>query len=112
MKSTLVGLLSLLILWSAAAASKPGGNTQTSATYAVVVSQQTAADSGWQAVVDVLRANHQASLLTFSNSVGDVLPALRRQFPRHVAFVAAPDEVSRQYVMEIHRLTRRFDTDP
>ena len=40
------------------------------------------------------------------------MPALRRQFPRFVCFVAQPGEACRGFVAKVHRLTRRLDDDP
>ncbi len=80
--------------------------------YAVVVSAGTKADSEWNRVVLALVAKHQASTLTFNSSVTEVLPDLRRVFPRYVCFVAKPEEATRGFVAEVHRLTRRLDDDP
>ena len=80
--------------------------------YAVVVSKKTFADPDWKKVADALVKKHNASMVTFDADVSDTLPALRRQFPRYVCFVAQPAEAGREFVAKIHRLTRRFDDDP
>jgi zinc protease len=80
--------------------------------YAIVVSVQTAGDAGWRKVVDVLAARHKAGIITFSNSVDESLPALKKQFPRYACFVAQPEEVTREFVADVHRLTRQLDDDP
>jgi hypothetical protein len=77
-----------------------------------VVSRQTKADAGWNKVVEALREKHDATVIVFDTSVSEALPALRAQFPRYVCFVAQPSEVTRAFVAEVHRLTRRFDDDP
>jgi len=80
--------------------------------YAVVVSARTATDSGWAQVVQALKAKHSAQVFLFTNNVTEVLPALRGEFPRYVCFVAPPAEATREFVAEVHRLTRRFNDDP
>lgn len=104
----LAGWYAGAVLASAAAAAE----TPTASAYVVVVSQATAAEPAWQAVVDALATQHQARVLVFTEAVREVLPALRTWFPRHVGFVARPEEASRAFVHEIHRLARQLDDDP
>lgn len=80
--------------------------------YAIVVSANTAADTSWRQVVDALASRHTASIIVFSNSVNESLPALKTQFPRYACFVAQPEETTREFVEQVHRLTRRLDDDP
>jgi hypothetical protein len=87
------------------AADKPPG-------YVVVVAKATQADPAWQEVVAALVAKHHATVVTFDSAVKEVLPELQRHFPRYVCFVAKPDEVSRAFVAQVHRLTRHLDDDP
>ncbi len=85
---------------------------KTNADYAVVVSQKTRQDAGWKAVVEALVIKHRATVLTFTSSVDEVLPPLREQFPRYACFVARPEEVSKEFVAQVSRMTRRLDDDP
>ncbi len=80
--------------------------------YAVVVSMKTYSESGWKKVVAALVEKRGANIITFKDSVDEALPALRRQFPRFVCFVAQPAEAGRDFVATIHQLTRRLDDDP
>ncbi len=80
--------------------------------YAVVVSTKTYSDGEWKKVVEALVEKHGGTIITFKDSVEEALPALRRQFPRFVCFVAQPVEASRDFVATIHGLTRRLDDDP
>lgn len=86
---------------------KPGGTD-----YAVVVSQATAADSKWNEVVQAVAAKHHARIVVYSGKVEQSLPALRELFPRYACFVARPEEEGRDFVVAVHRLTRRLDDDP
>jgi zinc protease len=98
-----------ILVLAAGAAVATAGNASD---YAVVVSAKTYADSEWKQVVTALVEKHGASLVTFEASVDETLPALRRQFPRFVCFVAQPGEAGRGFVAKVHRLTRRLDDDP
>lgn len=80
--------------------------------YAVVVSRETAANPAWQQVVETLRKKHRAVVLTYATNIAEALPRLREQFPRYVCFVARPEEASREFVAQVHRLTRHLDADP
>ena len=80
--------------------------------YAIVVSKKTRADAGWGEVVETLRARHGARVFDYDGEVESVLPGLRAQFPRYACFVATPAEAGREFVAQVHRLTRRLDDDP
>jgi hypothetical protein len=80
--------------------------------YAVVVSQATLARPDWKGVVDALTDRHRAKSIVYATNLAECLPALREQFPRYVCIVARPEEATREFVAETHRLTRRLDADP
>lgn len=90
--------------WPAAAGAEGG--------YAVVVSKATLADAPWKAVVDALVEKHRATTIVYPEQVDQALPELRKEFPRYVCFVAQPTEADRQFVADVHCLTRRLDDDP
>jgi endonuclease/exonuclease/phosphatase family metal-dependent hydrolase len=81
--------------------------------YSIVVSEATNADAEWKKVVSALEEKYQgAEVVTFAGHVRDALPALRRAHPRYTCFVATSAEAGRQFVADVHRLTRQFDDDP
>jgi hypothetical protein len=80
--------------------------------YAVVVSQETRSDAGWRKVVDALVEKHGATVISWDSSVDEVLPELRRLFPRYACFVARPGEATREFIGKVHRLARKLDDDP
>jgi arylsulfatase A-like enzyme len=83
------------------------------ASYSIVVSAATNADPEWKQVVAALEQKYDgAEVVTFAESVHEALPALRSRHPRYTCFVATPAEAGRQFVADVHRLTRRFDDDP
>ena len=102
--SLLVSALCALAARGAAAATPPD--------YAIIVSARTQADPAWTRVVSTLKSNHHATVWTYRQQLEEVLPSLRKQFPRFACFVAQPDEAGRDYVARIHNLTRRLDEDP
>ena len=80
--------------------------------YAIVVSRTTQTNPDWRRVVEVLREKHQGAVVVFDASVEEARPRLRELLPRYACFVAAPEEVTRRFVAQVHRLTRQLDDDP
>lgn len=80
--------------------------------YCIVVSESTRADSDWKPVTETLVAKHAAEVLTYSQSVRDVLPKLRQRFPRYICFVCQSREATREFVADVSRLCRQLDDDP
>jgi hypothetical protein len=81
--------------------------------YSIVVSEATNADAEWKKVGTALTQKYDgAEVITFAESVREALPALRRRRPRYTCFVATPEEAGRQFVADVHRMTRQFDDDP
>ncbi|HEX4590237.1 MAG TPA: hypothetical protein VH120_09940, partial [Gemmataceae bacterium] len=89
-----------------AVAATPGG-------YAVVVSGKTLNDPEWQKVVRTLTAKHGGWVATY-DKLDDVKPILTMggRMPRYACFVATPEEATREFVAQVHRLTRKLDDDP
>ncbi len=83
--------------------------------YAIVVSEATLADPAWKQVVTALEAKHEArgaSVITWKTSPADAVGPLAGRLPRHACFVARPEEASREFVADVHQLTRRLDDNP
>ncbi|MGI9239216.1 MAG: hypothetical protein ACR2RV_00355, partial [Verrucomicrobiales bacterium] len=82
--------------------------------YAILSSESTAASKDWQKVIQALEAKYPgAEKLTFAD--GDpsgVLEPLRQSRPRYACFVARHPEVTREFVSQLHQLTRQIDDDP
>lgn len=89
------------------------GNAALADNYTIVVSRATSEQTDWKPVVAALAAKHgSANVVTWDQTLEQALPALRRTHPRYTCFVARPEEANRQFVAEVHRLTRRYDEDP
>jgi len=80
--------------------------------YIAVISRKTHDHPAWRKVADALIEKHRGKLITYGEDVSESLDALRESFPRYACFVARPEEVSRDFVARVHRLTRRLDDDP
>ncbi len=80
--------------------------------YTIVVSKETHADPGWKQVVDALAKKHDAKVIVFDGDVATALPQLKEQFPRFTCFVARPTEAGKEFVANVHRITRQLDADP
>lgn len=98
-------LMCLLTAASLPAAELPGG-------YAVVVSNETAADAEWAKVLDALKEKYTAEVISYdAGKVAEALPALQKSRPRYVCFLAKPTEADANFVMAAHRLSRKLDAD-
>jgi len=80
--------------------------------YAVVVSQDTLGREPWKAVCDTLVAKYDGRLVTYEKDVAEVRDALAGTMPNYACFVARAAECGRDFVVAVHRLTRRLDDDP
>ena len=80
--------------------------------YAVVVSESTAADPNWAPVVEALKDKHEGQVITYSQHPDEALKSLAEVFPRYTCFVAKPEEANRDFVRDVHQLTRKLDDDP
>ena len=99
----------LLPLKALAAPSGAGAAERTSV---VVVSEDTYGRKEWREVVDTLVAKHRAQVVHYAADVNEVVWELSAWMPDRICFVARPEEAGREYVINVHRLTRRLDADP
>lgn len=66
----------------------------------------------WEQVVSGLRDRHDAQVLRFEDTPTELESELRRLNPRYVAVVDVPENIGRDYVIELNRMSRRMDGDP
>ncbi|MBN1511905.1 MAG: transglutaminase domain-containing protein [Phycisphaerae bacterium] len=102
----------LLLTAVSAMASPTSRPADATGSYAVVVSRATWNEPAWREVVDVLRAKHDAAVIVWDGDVTAARSALAERMPRYACFVARPEEAGRNFVVAIHRMTRRLDDDP
>src|SRR4051812_32986554 len=77
--------------------------------YAVVVSKETNTKPEWANVVAALKAKYDAETIVYSGSVKEARDDLAKLLPRYACFVARPEEAGRQFVIDVHRLTRKLN---
>ena len=108
---TLLSMLWLFVILTDAGvlANSPQKDSES---YAVVVKASTAQDAEWKKVVDALKQKHNATVITYTDSVDGTLDALSDLFPRYACFVAKPEDAGRLFVAQVHQLTRQMDDDP
>ena len=68
--------------------------------------------SAWEAVVSALQQRHGASVLRFTESPLELEASLKELYPRYVAVVDVPENIGRDYVIGLNRMSRRMDSDP
>ena len=79
--------------------------------YMILASESVANDEEWSVVVDKLMEKHNASLATFTTTPREVLEDIRIINPRYVAIVDKPENINRDYVIDIHLMCREVDND-
>jgi len=80
--------------------------------YVVVVSEATSALKEWRAVVSALQTKYGAAIVRYDKSPGQAMAKIAACKPDYAAFVARPREASRNFVVKVHRMMRRLDSDP
>jgi zinc protease len=88
-----------------------GEAPQNKSSYMVVVKKSTLKDPAWQEVVTALQKKYGGALASYETSIDEVLGDLQKEFPRHTCFVASPEEATREFVANVHQLTRKLDDD-
>ena len=97
------------LLWFVTTVSASGA--EPAADYAVVVSRSTLGDPGWSSVVDTLVTKHHGRVVVYDR-LAEARESLSPAIPKYACFVATPAEATRDFVANVHRLTRRLDEDP
>jgi len=79
--------------------------------YAIVSSKNTVTDKGWAKVIDILKNKYNGKVIIYMNSTDEAEHQLSKLMPRYTAFVAKPEEVTKEFVAKVHQLTRSLDDD-
>ena len=105
MKKVLVTLFAMVLAVCYAFAAKPTDE------YVVLAPKSLYKSVEWRAVVDVLKARHDAKVVLFDKSPHEALRTLKRVSPRYVAIVDYPENIGRDYVIDFHNVSRDIDGD-
>ena len=106
-------LLVLIVAWIVCifvCDSKKSGQ-QTESDYLVVASEAVLTDAEWASVANSLAMKHNASIVTFEKAPREAIDAIRAIYPRYVAIVDMPENIGRDYVIDLHHLCREIDED-
>ena len=79
--------------------------------YLVLASEDVANDAEWMAIAEKLAKKHNSHIVTFAEVPRDVLETLRAENPRYVAIVDKPENIGRDYVIDLHLMCRDIDDD-
>ena len=79
--------------------------------YVVVANQNLREDMDWNRVISFLQNKYKAPVFYYKNAPVDVLDSLKKHAPRYVSFVEKPNLINAEYIMDLHRLSRRVDND-
>lgn len=101
-------LLLIVLLFCAGCATV---QKQKESDYVVVSGKGVATDSVWNRVVETLQVKHNAVVVTYNEQLDEVLPELQRIRPRYVAVVEKPENLNRDYIIGLNKLSRKVDND-
>ena len=80
-------------------------------TYVVLASEAVPQDAEWFKVAEALQQKHSAELIIYKESPCETMDALREIKPRYVAIVEKPENLGRDYVIDMHLASREIDED-
>ena len=79
--------------------------------YLVLASETVMNDAEWAKVAEALASKHSAEIITYTTAPRDVEEAIREAYPRYVAVVDVPENIGRDFVIDMHKLCRSVDDD-
>ena len=84
---------------------------QTPNEYVVISGKDVAADAEWSKVTEALKTKHNATVVSYKNSIDEVMPELKKIQPRYVAIVEKPENLGRDYIIHWNKISREVDDD-
>ena len=79
--------------------------------YVVLASQAVQQDAQWLEVAQALVQKHDAELYFYADAPRECLEQLKVANPRYVAIVEKPENLNRDYVIDMHHVSREVDED-
>lgn len=86
-------------------------DNRTKSDYLVVVSESVMQDAEWTDVATILAQKHDAEIITFASAPREALEQIREAYPRYVAIIDKPENIGKDYVIDIHKVCREVDKD-
>ena len=68
-------------------------------------------DAEWAEVANAIASKHNTDIVTFTTAPREALAEIREAYPRYVAIVDKPENIGRDYVIDIHVMCREVDED-
>ena len=84
---------------------------RTESDYLVIASESVMQDAEWVEVADAIASKHNAEIVTFATAPREALDKIREAYPRYVAIVDKPENIGRDYVIDLHKMCREVDDD-
>lgn len=104
-------LLCLVISVLPLSAQKKKANGKNRSEYVVLASKDVQNDAAWMQVVNALQKKHKAEVFFYEKAPRENLADLQRVRPRYVAIVEKPENLGRDYVIDMHHVSREVDDD-
>ena len=79
--------------------------------YLVIASERVMNDAEWAEVANALAEKHDAEIATFTTAPRETLEKIKEIYPRYVAVVDTPENIGRDYVIDLHMMCREVDDD-
>ena len=92
-------------------AQKKKANGRAGGEYVVLASKAVQQDAAWMQVVNALKEKHGAEVFFYEKAPRENLADLQRVKPRYVAIVEKPENLNRDYVIDMHHVSREVDED-
>ena len=83
----------------------------TDSDYLVIASECVMDDAEWAEVANAIASKHDAEVVTFATSPREALEQIKVAYPRYVAIVDKPENIGRDYVIDLHKMCREVDED-
>lgn len=98
-------ILGVFFFFTACQTTPPGNE------YVVIAGKGIRDDADWYKVAESLQVKHRAVLLSYKETIDEVIPQLQRIKPRYVAVVEKPENLDKKYVIHLNQFSRQIDND-
>lgn len=86
-------------------------NKNSNCEYIILASLKVQQDPAWMNVVNKLKIKHKAEIFFYKDLPRENLSDLQQTKPRYVAIVEKPENLNRDYIIDMHHVSREVDND-
>ena len=108
-KKSIWGLLCVILSLALYTIATRGNHTDSD--YLVIASKAVMQDAEWADVANAIASKHDADVVTFASTPREALEQIKSAYPRYVAIVDKPENIGRDYVIDLHKVCREVDGD-